>query len=213
MADKQETEGQTAQPPSKRTLGLMVGGALVVATIVAVGFILPAEYQIDLTGFGKLTGLNKLGTPQPEVIEAAAPASAMHFYETPYRTDTITIAMPKGGSQGAELEYKVRMKAGDSIVYSWTTDADPKMEAFYFDFHGETPATATEKAKVVEYRQLTDVKSNGALTAPIDGVHGWYFLNDNDGPVTVKLNISGFYTLVPPGDYGNETGIKADGQP
>ena len=209
MADN-EIEGQTAAPPGKKTLGLMVGGALVVATIVAVGFILPAEFQIDPTGFGKLTGLTKLGTPQPEVIEAAAPASASHFYATPYRTDTVTILMPSSGKPGAELEYKVHMKAGDSIVYSWTSDADPKEEAFYFDFHGETPAAGAEKAKVVEYKQLTDVKSNGALTAPIDGVHGWYFLNDSLKPATVKLKISGFYELVPPGDYGTETGITPD---
>ncbi len=203
-------EGHVAAPPSKKALGLIVGGALVAATVIAVLFVLPVQFQIDPTGFGKATGLLKLGTPAPKVVTATAPTSAAHFYDTPYRSDTITIRMPKSGDPGYELEYKVRMKAGQSIVYSWTSDADPKNGDFYYDFHGETPAKDGAAAKVVEYKQLTGVSSAGALTAPIDGVHGWYFLNDSLKIATIKIKISGFYDLVPPGEYGNEGGVKAE---
>jgi hypothetical protein len=197
---------------SKRTLGLLAGGAVSVAAIVAVLFVLPAQFGVDPTGFGKATGLTKLGAPAPQVVEAKADASAAHFYETPLRTDTITILLPPSGTPGYELEYKVRMKKGASMVYAWTADADPKEEAFYYDFHGETPAEPPAKPVVATYKQLTAVSSSGALTAPIDGVHGWYFLNDTLKVATVKLRISGFYELVPPGGYGNEGGVKADGQ-
>ena len=210
MNDDAHVEGQADKPLPKRTLAIVTVGALAAASVIAVLFVLPAQFQIDPTGFGKLTGLTKLGTPAPKVIEASAPGSATHFYSTPFRTDTIHIPLAAGSHESAELEYKVRMKAGDSMVYSWTSDAKPEDGTFYFDFHGETPAAPPAAAQVVEYRQETGVRSSGALTAPIDGVHGWYFLNDAEAPAMVTLHISGFYELVPPGEYGNLTGIKAD---
>jgi hypothetical protein len=64
--------------------------------------------------------------------------------------------------------------------------------------------------KVVEYLQATGTSSNGMLIAPMEGVHGWYFQNQSVGPVTVHLKLSGFYELVPPGEYGNEARIEAN---
>jgi hypothetical protein len=32
--------------------------------------------------------------------------------------------------------------------------------------------------------------------APFDGVHGWYWLNDSQQSVVVRLQIAGFYELV-----------------
>lgn len=210
MNPQDHAEGRTDTPLSKKSLVMVSGGTLVAASLIAVLFVLPAQFQIDPTGFGKLTGLLKLGTPQAKVIEAVAPSSAVHFSNRPYRTDTIHIALSPSGSAGSELEYKVHMKTGDSIVYSWTSDAKPSDESFYFDFHGETPTKPPAQPVVVEYRQQTGVQSHGALTAPIDGVHGWYFLNDALGPAIVTLHLSGFYDLVPPGEYGNESRIVTD---
>jgi hypothetical protein len=41
-------------------------------------------------------------------------------------------------------------------------------------------------------------------------VHGWYLQNQSVNPVTVKLRVSGFYELIPPGETGNEAGIIAN---
>lgn len=207
------TEGQIPTPPSRKRLALITGGAAVVATVVLVGFILPAEFQIDPTGFGRATGLYKLGTPQPKTVTVAAgTTSTTRYYPTPYRSDTVEIPLAVSGDEnrGDELEYKVRMKAGDSFVYSWSVDvADP--EEFYYDFHGETPAgPGVPEAKVVEYKQTTGTSSNGTLIAPIPGVHGWYLQNQSLKPVVVKLKMSGFYSLVPPGEYGNDAKIEAN---
>ena len=30
--------------------------------------------------------------------------------------------------------------------------------------------------------------------APFPGIHGWYWLNETDGPVTVTLHAAGFFT-------------------
>jgi hypothetical protein len=205
-------EGQTDRPPSRGRLALITGGALVLATVALVGFILPAEFHTDPTGFGRVTGLLKLGTPQPPPAQtvAAGTTTATRYYPTAYRSDVVEIPLAAAGNDERkdELEYKVRMKTGDSFVYAWSVPVtDP--ESFYFDFHGETPPAAGHAAKVVEYKQSTGATSNGTLIAPIPGVHGWYLQNQSDKPVVVKLKLSGFYELVPPGEYGNEAGIKA----
>lgn len=206
-------EGHIANPPSKKRLGLIVGVSAAVAAVVVVGFVMPAEYQVDPTGFGKATGLLKLGTPVPkeEAVDAsAASTSITRYYPTAYRSDIVDIPLAVSGdaNRGDELEYKVRMKAGDSMVYSWSVPiANP--EEFYYDFHGENPAgPGNPTAKVVEYKQSTGTSSNGVLVAPIPGVHGWFLQNQSEKAVVVRLRISGFYELVPPGEYGNDRGIK-----
>ena len=47
-----------------------------------------------------------------------------------------------------------------------------------------------------------------AITAPIDGIFGWYFRNHSPDPIMIRLEIEGFYTLVSPGQPGNEFSIR-----
>lgn len=206
-------EGQTDRPPPPRSLALITGGALLLATLLTVAVVLPAEFHLDPTGFGRASGLYRLGTPQPKTTVVAAPAGPSqpaHYYPAPYRSHVVEIPLAAGGDprRKDELEYKVQMRAGDSLVYAWSVEG-PKPEEFYYDFHGETPAPGGGEGKVIEYRQTTGTSSNGSLVAPIPGVHGWYLQNQSARPVVVKLRISGFYDLVPPGAYGNEAGIEA----
>src|SRR4051812_33796466 len=103
--------------PSRR-LVIFTAAAAVVATVVMFGFVLPAEYGYDPTGFGRLTGLTNIAASAPETVAAVAPTgggTAARAASVAFRTDTIDIPLPPDG----ELEYKVQMKAGDSIVYSW----------------------------------------------------------------------------------------------
>jgi hypothetical protein len=195
---------------SRAKLASLLGGALGLAVLTLVLFVLPAEFRMDPTGFGKLTGLEKLAAPPPPTVVAPAPASASasaQFSATPYRTDSIDIPL---AANDDELEYKVRMKRGDAITYSWTADGIDDPDLFYFDFHGELhPAPAGAPQTIAEYAQQTGLHSSGSLRAPFDGVHGWYLQNQSEKPVVVHLKVSGFYELVPPGDYGNERGIEA----
>ena len=78
------------------------------------------------------------------------------------------VARAAAGDGTDDLEWKVRMLSGATLVYSWTVDAPP--EEFYSDLHGES-APAPE-VKVVTYRKGADVASNGAIVAPFDGIHG-----------------------------------------
>ncbi len=188
----------------------IAAGALLMGSAIFVLFVLPAEFHRDPTGFGRLTGLDRLAGPDIVTVAAApaGPNATTRFYTGQFRTDTIEIKLPP--DEGSELEYKVRMQPGDTLTYSWDVTGDEAHpEWFYFDFHGESkPAAPDAKPTVMEYKQATGLNSKGALVAPFEGIHGWYFQNQSDKLQTVHLKLSGFYELIPPGEYGNEGKVE-----
>lgn len=81
-----------------------------------------------------------------------------------------------------------------------------------FDFHGHTVAAEAKGAvSVADYEKGSDAQAHGSLTAPIDGIHGWYLRNRSDRPIKVRLNLLGFYELVPAGEEGNLAGVEPRG--
>jgi hypothetical protein len=182
--------------PSAGGLLLRLGIAAVVGAVLTVCVIMPAEYRKDPTGFGKLTGLIALATPTVAKPAADAPADGKAtttpalttnawFYPTEYRTDTVKIPLGPDG----EIEYKVAMKAGESMVYSWSVDR----ESVYYDFHGEP---SNDPKHAVRYREEQEnTKGNGTFVAPFEGIHGWFWLNLSGKPIVVTLKMSGFYQL------------------
>jgi len=178
----------TPAMPNKSGLLMRVLIAAVVGALIVVLVVMPAEYRKDPTGFGRLTGLLELttpvaATPPPEIdAAAAAPATASKLHDTPFRTDTVQIPIGPDG----ELEYKAVIKAGNSIVYSWSVNKG----AVYYDFHGE-PADPKQSRS---YMEVQETKSaNGAFTAPFDGKHGWYWLNVTGESIVVTLKLAGYY--------------------
>ena len=191
----------------------LTAGGLIVATVAVFGAILPAEFNMDPLGIGKATGLNRLWAP-PEVAfdtSKAGTGPLAREYEMPFRTDTIEIPLRDGDdrTRGNELEYKVRMKQGATLIYEWSVADIENPEEFYFDFHGHTTVEGQEMT-VATYKQATGTSAQGALTAPFDGVHGWFLQNQSAKAIVVKVKLSGFYELIEPGDVGNEGGIFAN---
>lgn len=190
------SEGHIAQPPSRARLLAILAASLIAAVLIVAGAVLPAEFHRDPLGVGQATGLLQLSRPReiqmtlPASQTAGAPA---HFYSQAMRTDRITIPLAAAGDgeQPYELEWKVRMRAGNTLVYSWSVAA-PDTE-FYFDFHGQSDPTPD--VKVLSYREGLGNHSNGAMTAPFDGIHGWYLQNQSVTPVVVTLELSGFYEM------------------
>ena len=205
-------EGHIAKPVPVRRVLLFSGIAFVVATIIVFGAVLPAEFNSDPLGLGRATGLSRLWAP-PEVAYQPQPGEAVlsRDYEIPFRSDTIEIPLKSGDDRrrGNELDYKVRMKKDATLIYSWTVEGISNPEEFYYDFHGHTSEEGKEMT-VATYKQATGTKANGTLTAPFDGVHGWYLQNQAVEPVVVKIRLSGFYELIPCCEAGNESGIVAN---
>lgn len=189
-------EGHIAIAPSRKTLFTVLGGGLLAAGAILITAVLPAEYHIDPLGIGNATGLLQMS--RPKEVEIALPASGSavaHFYPRAFRTDTIDIPLAESGDadQRDQLEWKVRMQAGDTLVYSWTVEAPA--DQFYFDFHGESDPNPD--IKLATYKKGYGIDSNGSMIAQFDGIHGWYVQNQSDKPVVLHLKLSGFYELRP----------------
>jgi hypothetical protein len=114
-------------------------------------------------------------------------------FPTAFRTDTVDI--PIRGNDG-DLEYKIGMKAGDTVVYSWEVMQTIMPDELYSEFHGHTePVGGT--GTLMYYRKATGTSDHGTLTAPFEGIHGWYLQNQSERPVVIRLRMAGFYTIIP----------------
>lgn len=201
------------RPMPRGRLIAVTAGTLAVAVVVVLGAVLPAEFNRDPLGAGRLTGLSRLWAAEDTNIDPKAGGVARaREYATPFRSDVVEI--PLGGfldgADRSELEYKVRMAKDATLIYAWEVlgAADPR--DFHFDQHGHTTPAAGQAMTVATYRQAFGLRQQGALTAPFDGIQGWQFSNSSERPVVVRLRLSGFYELVPAGQPGNEAGIVAN---
>ncbi len=98
-------------------------------------------------------------------------------------SDVITVVIPAGKGK----EYKFQLKKGATLDYSWVTEKG----ALFYDFHGEPKGDTTGYFK--SFEKNTKSAASGSLTTPFEGIHGWYWKNDNTFPVVVKLSVAGEY--------------------
>lgn len=171
--------------------------SLVIASALLVTAILPAEYGIDPLGIGRALGLTKLRQQPTEIVPAspgAAPPAAgpgasggtQTARQSPaYRSDTREINL----APGKGLEIKTRLDKGMTLIYSWKTRDGSKV---LHDFHGE-PLGAKNDTFESFVKDAEASESRAYLVAPFDGTHGWYWKNKTSKPVTIELQVSGFY--------------------
>ena len=202
------------QPAPPMPRGRLIGwtlAALAAATLIVFGAILPAEFNRDPLGLGRITGLSRLWAPGDVEVKGGAAARARE-YDVPFRSDVVEIPLGGflSGAENSELEYKVRMKKDATLIYAWEVigAADPR--DFHFDQHGHTTPAPGEPMSVSTYKQAFGLRQQGALTAPFDGIQGWQFSNSSERSVVVRLRLAGFYELIPSGQRGNEAGIVAN---
>lgn len=200
-----------------KTLALIAGGGLAGGALIVFGAIMPAEYNVDPLGLGKLSGLARLWAPEEKAWQPGAGMDPAHSSTIP-RVRTV-VEIPLGASDWPEaaLEYKFAMKPGQTLLYKWqalSEDGSTVAVPVEFDFHGHTLAKDGEEMTVANYRKSEAPADEGALMAPFDGIHGWYFKNHAPDPIRIRLEVEGYYELVPPGQPGNEFGIQPlSGQP
>jgi hypothetical protein len=207
-------ESPSTAPASSKRLVMGSIAAVAVAIVLLVTVVLPAQYGIDPTGVGRLTGLTSLSSAgmqtfeitdviggnevirTVEIPDAGEPTPLPNpavFQQSATAARTETLEIPIGPFE--ETEVKVVMDAGKMILFSWgVSEGD-----IYSDYHGHDPELGSEFW--VRYReQMEGSSGEGSLVAPFGGEHGWYWVNYNEHPVVVTLTVSGFYEgLV---DYG-----------
>ena len=204
--------------PSIKKLAVATVFAVVLAAVILVVALLPAEYGIDPLGVGQLLGLTRLAEESGAPLDLKALAEAKptpignRLLTTPlvltdwnrshtsrYKVDSRKIELgPKG-----EIEIKYQMRKGANLVYSW--ESTGKVQ---YEFHGEPNAgpNGTYQSYAIDDKEGVE-RSYGSFTAPFSGIHGWFWKNISDGPVTIQLLSAGFYSqaeefpIVPQGDH------------
>lgn len=212
-------ENERHESPATHNQGSLVKGALlalVAALIVTVLFVLPAEFGVDPTGVGAKLGLLDIaateeppqrdGSPRGNtIVEGTWPAIPEDFdsYEPdilgdPYsrtqaakfQSDTLTINL----DVGEQTEYKAIMQQGDAFVYHWTVEKG----VVYTDFHADPGENAEgyPDGYYIRYAESENGESAGSLVAPFSGNHGWYWLNIEEEPIKITLELHGYYDRV-----------------
>ncbi|PCH61919.1 MAG: hypothetical protein COC19_03705 [SAR86 cluster bacterium] len=157
--------------------------AVILAAIVFVTVVLPAEYNIDISGIGGKLGLTVLAEPVP-----VAPAQVSgETSQDGFQEDEVTIVIP--AKKG--LEYKFHLAQFAKFSYEWTASNNTPL---YFDLHGEPDGDTSGYFE--SYALATTHTMSGSMTAPFEGAHGWYWRNRGDEEVTVTLKTSGVYQVI-----------------
>ena len=223
--------------PSLARLLTATGVALLVATVILVAFVLPAEYGIDPLGTGRALGLTELANSSAEPAKPAAAQSAPSAApvadtgrtvinpvlvpsptgDAPTIKDTL-LAQPVrfqfdsreitlAAGEGMEIKYD--MKKGAGLVFSWTAS-----EALPFEFHGDPHVKPEAKAGTDYYESyLLDNKtgkreSHATFVAPSTGIHGWFWENKTGKEVTLKVVSAGFFDWVSQNRKNKHTAFK-----
>jgi hypothetical protein len=195
--------------PSARLLSWLSLCALLLAAFIAVAVVLPAETDRDPTGLGRVFGLAEMGRIKVALAnEAAADAKAADVKAADVKAadagpnvgerrpttvpgsrwrDSMSITLQP--SEG--IEIKMSMRTAEKARYAWTTDGGE----VYFNMHGEPPNAPKDYA-AHRYGKGTSAAESGELVAAFDGVHGWFWRNRTEQPITITLQTAGEYLVL-----------------
>jgi hypothetical protein len=216
----EDKDSAVMQSPSTRQILKATSLAIVVALLISFAVVLPAEYGIDPLHTGAALGLLSLSqtSAAPGGTRAAvkavtpaeedpAPVVKGVFVAQPGRYKVDSRELTLGIGEGIEIKY--HMQKGAGMVYSWT--ANRKVQ---YELHGEPDVKPTGAGEdYFESYEKDDAagqkESHGTFTAPSTGIQGWFWDNESDGPVTIKLVTAGFYDYI----LQNKDDVKTRLQP
>jgi hypothetical protein len=182
----------TAQAPSGQALVTASVAAALVASILLVTVIFPAEYGIDPLRTGEALGLSVLsGTAHadqpvpPPQGDRIVPVQEGPFalYPAEYKFDSREFVL----GPYEYVEYKYHLEQGATMLFSWRASG-----AVVHDFHGDPDGAPSSAAQSFDKRPRR--QADGSFSAPFAGIHGWYWENSGGDTVTVRVTTAGFYT-------------------
>jgi hypothetical protein len=215
------------EAPSRQQILKATGLAALIAAVIFLTIVMPAELGKDPLHTGAALGLMNLSksasaaagsaavtidaSPAAPVREAGAAGEAPVVTGTfvaqtnGYKVDSRELKLDPG--EGMEIKY--HMQKGAGMVYSWSAN-----RSVQYELHGEPdvkPAGAGE-----DYFESYDKddaagkkESHGTFTSPSTGIQGWFWDNESSGPVTIKLVTAGFYDYI----LQNKDDVKTRLQP
>ncbi len=207
----------TDSRPSARKLVKATLGSIVVAAMILVTTVLPAEYGIDPTGIGARLGLDALASTA-EAAERPVPQPAVSSTLPAPDSDAATTALAAkaseafGANAGQSFDTKAASLRGtpyrrDTLSVTLAPGKGAEVKAMLksgdgmvfhwkasgdvaLDMHGERIGI---KNAWTSYAVESAVReASGTFIAPFDGSHGWYWQNRGSDAVTVEIDVSGF---------------------
>jgi hypothetical protein len=179
--------------PSLGQLARTTAVALVVAAVLLLAFVLPAEYAMDPLGSGRWLGLTEIAAPPVNSVDEFPTGGALKprakgtlgEYPSEFKLDVYDVTL----EPYEYVEYKYHLEEGATLLYAWKASA-PVVQ----DFHGERDSSANGAVSEESFDKADRREAAGSLTAPFTGIHGWYWENTSTAPVTIRLTSSGFYS-------------------
>lgn len=184
--------------PSVRLLAWLSLLGLIVIAALLVTVVLPAETGRDPTGAGQRLGLTEMGRIKVALAKGVASNGAVVAQTArskrvaiggpgaPWRDSMAITLQPSEG-----IEVKMTMRALEKARYAWTTSGGD----VYFNMHGE-PLDPPKDYAAHRYGKGTSAGESGELVAAFDGVHGWFWRNRTDQPITITLKTGGEYLVL-----------------
>ena len=192
-----------SKPPSKSDLPsttklikstILAAG---VAGVLLVGVVMPAEYGIDPTGIGKITGLKKMGEIKTSLAKDAAIEAAKELVTTtepiveetsppPATIPTLNHEKIFTLAPDGWIEIKLKMNKGNKADFVWFTDGGKAN----FDTHADSKLLDIDYHS---YAKGSKIRDEGVLEAEFDGNHGWFWRNRTGKVMTITLKTSGEY--------------------
>ena len=174
--------------------------AIIVAIILLIMVILPAEYGTDPTGVGKILGLKEMGEIKISLLEESQNESTQENNTSSIKTDSVEQVMVNNTinndvveitiEPGKAIEIKLEMKSGSLVQYEWKTIKG----GLNYNLHGDGYKGSQQ---FISYKKGRMVPSDsGMLKAEFDGYHGWFWRNREKFSVTVSLQTSGDYIQI-----------------
>lgn len=193
--------------------------AAITALILLIAIVMPAEYGVDPTGIGKMTGLQKMGEIKMSLAQEAADERIAKEQEVA-QTPKASMATPVLQAVAAEIvpvtpsaeitksalqlrkdettltlqpnegnEIKVDLKKGEVVKFVWFSNAGKAN----FDIHGDSKKLDIDYHG---YGKGSSTREEGTIEAAFDGHHGWFWRNRTNTPLTITLQTEGSYTTV-----------------
>ena len=205
-----------AELPTHRQLLKATLGAAIVASVLLITLVLPAEYAIDPTGIGRSLGLTEMGEIKQSLAEEASKALVDTKKNPEEKTPSIKTSagavenLPRTDSQAAaEKESSeirplvaepsemrsVTLQPGAATELKLDMSEGAKVNYHWsvnqghvnYDTHGDSPTL--NYYSYGKGRQET--QQTGQLVAAFDGQHGWFWRNRSKVTVVVTLEVQG----------------------
>lgn len=190
-----------------------------VALVLLVTVVMPAEYAMDPTGVGRLLGLTEMGEIKQQLAEEAAADEAAQLTvvssiaeepspelatpvqqaavapELPAEPAAVTSA-PVAAQPEWQDEVRVVLTPGEGTEFKLTME-EGAVAGFHWVAEGGPVNFDTHGdggGQSISYEKGRGVaEDEGELKAAFTGNHGWFFRNRNSNDVTLVLRTKGNY--------------------